>query len=520
MTSIRSEGFLISQTNLRKVGTSYNLTNSSDGANRLLIQYGFGNRNTVYAVPLDIKLAMSFGRVPFLQEIIRRTGWGIDFEMLEREDESAQPMASERLGPPIFYAGLKVRGKFHREWAKAHTQVKELDSHTSKLPIAFVAIYFGTPEIVDWMFSEGPVKAIAEFIASHSYDKRSILLQKKDWKKEISKWFGTDFRKDGDNAFHAALFSRKADIIEKVYQIFIERGISPPALLESTQSKLAHNSLMIAARMGANFQNIYEKYNAYCEDPTFIDQHGYNILHILAKTKDLHNITFYMSHLASHQKEEMLVAKTFKAMYTPIAIAILSKRIDIVKCLLEGGKKQLHLRDGDGNLPIHLAVGRGFANIVQCLIDSDPKVLAIEDAAGLIPIDLARNRYLLDRTRTNPLVNVPENLASEFHHHNWIAHLCETQPGPSFLPPAIEPGTMDKPDFLATLDVVQKAMSKTRSLERKLVSLLEVSDVIRRATKDVSNSRDPVNNYSRVESPDYPSLGPPWSPLSSEQDVF
>jgi hypothetical protein len=101
-------------------------------------------------------------------------------------------------------------------------------------------------------------------------------------------------------------------------------------LLDSPQTKLNHNGLMISARMGANFQNIYDKYILASGDPTFVDQHGYNILHIFAQTRDIANLKFCMSHRTSDQKAKMLQARTSRTLNTPIAIPVLSKYTDAV----------------------------------------------------------------------------------------------------------------------------------------------------------------------------------------------
>ena len=462
-----------------------------------------------HSLPTDIKLAMALGRVKFLEEIIRRTGWGI-------KPESFVP-GIQQSEPPTAYPGLEkpesIQGT-HRDL------FEKSGYYASKCPMAFIAIKYGSMEAIEWVFSDGPAKAMEEFMETHPEDERSLLLQRRHWKKDVGKWLGTEFKQEGDNAFHAAIFSRNADTVKKVYQIFTERGIPPLDLLNSKQTKLNHNSLMISARMCANFKTIYDKYTSAFGNPTCVDQHGYNILHILAQTKDIDNLEYCMSHLNAGQKVKMLQARTSNTSYTPIAIAVLSKRIDVVQCLLEGGTAQLNIRDADGNLPIHLAVARGYAKIIRILIESDLKLLLVEDASGSIPTRIAKDRYLLDRTRANPFFNTPESLRADLYAPTWFANICETKKAECFVPPAAQPEWVDKPDFLATMQVVQEAQGRIDpglKWERTFIKLEEMSDVILHAT-EVANSEDPVSVGRHF--PDSPSLGPPWIPLSSKQDDF
>jgi hypothetical protein len=465
-----------------------------------------------YSLPTEIKLGMALGRIGFLEEIIRRTGWGI-------KPESFAP-GTHQNEPPTAYPGLN---ESESEQATERDAFDKSGHYASKWPIAFIAIKYGNMEAIDWVFGDGPANAMEEFMMKHPEDERNLLLQNSHWKNDVGKWLGTEFKREGDNAFHAALFSRDADTIEKVYRIFTERGISPLDLLDSTQTKLNHNSLMISARMGANFQNIYDKYVLASGDPTFVDQHGYNILHILAQTKDIHNLKFCISLLTTDQKTKMLEARTLTTLYTPVAIAVLSKHTDAVQCLLEGGTTQLNIRDADGNLPIHLAVGRGYAKIARILAESDLKLLLVEDAAGSVPMRIAKDSYLLDRTRTNPFFNIPESLRKDLHTTTWFANVCESRPADFFAARPTLPDSFDKPDFVGTMQVVQDGLARIDpglKWERTFVKLEEMSGVIRRAT-EVANSKDPEKKDSAGRhSPDSPSLGPPWTPLSSEQDGF
>lgn len=353
-----------------------------------------------------------------------------------------------------------------------------------------MAAFYGNPETIEWIFSDGPIKAIEEFIKSHKSDKRSSMLAKGDWRSRIARWFGTEFTTNRDNAFHAALIGGKIEGIDTVYQMFIKQGIAPLTILESKQQKPKHNSLMIAARVTIEFDHIYEKYSKHRGDPTVIDEHGFNLLHILIYTKNAVDLRSLLNRLSDEQTAKMIMQKTFRTLHTPISLAVCSRRVDIVQNVLEHGKEQLRLRDANGNLPIHTAVGNGYAKIALLLINTDSSILLMEDGAGLLPIEIAQNQYLLCRTQVDPITNVSCASQSRIA---WYNSRPENKEGKNFAETTNSDQNLDISDHVATLETLKKAMVGIDVKKRALVSLLDVSDVIRQATKHLDDKNKRVS---------------------------
>src|SRR5579859_3388665 len=148
----------------------------------LMPEEGYGSLDHPTGRTTDFKIALILGRIPFIEEMIRRSAWGVDFEMLETElDASHQDDPTAKPNAPRFYSGLRVRGKYRRDWAKATAPSQETPFHSAKLPIGMLAAYYGNPETIEWFFSDGPTKAVADFIRLHKTDKRAELLVKSNW---------------------------------------------------------------------------------------------------------------------------------------------------------------------------------------------------------------------------------------------------------------------------------------------------------------------------------------------------
>lgn len=432
---------------------------------------------------MDLKIAMVLGRVRFIEEIICRTGWGIDFDRLENDlDDVHQPSSESKIEAPRFYCGLRIHGKYRRDWARASAPDYEASYHSTNTPIGFLAAYYGNTETIEWFFGDGPAKAIDSFIKTHIGDKRSAILDKVDWRKRLPGWYGIAFSATRDNAFHAAIaggHQSSIDGINEVFRMVTNKGVVPLTLLESKQCFPKHDSLLMSARVSSHFPRIFEMYTAHGGDPTITDERGYNIFHILTINTNDRDLTFCFDHLSTEQKENMVLSRVARSLCTPIALAVRAARIDIVKMFLQYGTQQLRLRDGDGNLPIHTAISQGLANIVQILIDADPETIHVENTAGAVPVEIAQQRYLLSRTQTNPIAGIHPTW-TECRYSSWWDDRPETK---DFHDSGSNSDSTESEDAVTTFQVVTKAAARGSIMERQLVPLLDVADVICRATK-------------------------------------
>src|SRR5579859_3819589 len=419
MTLSLSSRYWISRMNSIQVLSIFLNLTTSDGADRLLSKFAYTwGYDQPIGPPSDLNIAMILGRTRFIEEILRRTAWGIDFDRLETEQDAKQEPAS-KLEPPRYYVGLRIRGKYRRDWAKAAAPSQDSPHHSSKVPIGLLAAYCGNPQTIEWFFSRGPEKAIGDFITSHDGDRRAVLLGKAHWRDTLPEWLGVKFSASHTNAMHAAIIGRSQQGINAVFHEFTDKGIDAAAVLDSTQDEPKHNTLLTSARVVSNFQYVYEVYTKHGSDPSVSDEFGYNVLHLFAyraahreSSQQRSALQFCFDKLSQEQKAKMLSARIVKLLHTPIALAVLAKRLDIVKLLADHGKEQLHLRDRDGNLPIHVAASKGLAKIARMLIDADPTTLLVENTGGALPVEIAEQKYLLTRTQSESLVDVTKTITS------------------------------------------------------------------------------------------------------------
>jgi hypothetical protein len=243
-----------------------------DGADLLLRPRYLGaygkNGDAPSDILTDLKIAIALGRVRFIEEIIRRSGWGIDFDLLESGWNADKLSSSVKLDAPRFYSGLRVRGTYRREWARASRPNQEAPYHSTKLPIMFLAAYYGNSDTMEWFFGDGPARVVDAFIKSHPKDKRVTLLENVDWKARLPDWFGISFTADQDNALHAAIDGGSIDAVNTVIRLFMNNGVRMLEILESKQRLPKHDTLLMSARTSTLFQPILRMYTAHGGDPT------------------------------------------------------------------------------------------------------------------------------------------------------------------------------------------------------------------------------------------------------------
>jgi len=151
--------------------------------------------------------------------------------------------------------------------------------------------------------------------------------------------------------------------------------------------------------------------------------------------------------------------------------------VDIVSLLLEYGKNQIHVRDGDGNLPIHSAIFYERAKITEILTKADATALLVENASGSLPVEAALQHHLISGFQILPAsIGFPYRSSSPSQ--IAVDRIVE-RPAKEFVE---KRHFTDAPNLQKTYEVVKKAMEGIDVRKRKLVSLLEVTEVIRRAT--------------------------------------
>jgi ankyrin repeat protein len=82
---------------------------------------------------------------------------------------------------------------------------------------------------------------------------------------------------------------------------------------------------------------------------------------------------------------------------TPLEFAIQSKRIDLVRLLIERGTN-VNSKGGSGWTPLHEAAAAGNPDIIQLLLESGADINA-KDYRGYTPLDVANRRGYKDTAK-------------------------------------------------------------------------------------------------------------------------
>lgn len=451
----------------------------------------YGNFDAAQITNFDANffaLAIALGRLSFITETMKRTGVGIPFSRIESQLLNSMQWSSAD-ETRNYYAGLRVRGKYRPDWLKKEHN-RSLEYHSFEFPIAVVAAYYGNMDTLKWIFSDEPATAIETFINKHPRDKRSKILKKVgNWQELLQVWLGTEFVQESilDNALHAAIAGKHLSAIQFVLLQFETQGNSRVSILTKKQQQPKHGALLLSAEKGSHVDFFIQLYLGLqdCENLMLVTgEYGCNLLHILVHHQHLNYLQLALNKLDEKVKRDLFAQRTGTTLCTPLALGVKAGNIAIVKLLLdeEGIVPELHIRDADGQMPIHLATIRGYSEIVHLLLSKDPAIQFEENTFGLIPLEIARHRYLL-HSQTSEIFSTGSRYSS---YEAWPE--CIEEKDTTWYPKQ-EKESSDRKDEKATLELLQHAWDRIRGSgkERETVEHEEVFNVVERAIRDYND---------------------------------
>ena len=149
--------------------------------------------------------------------------------------------------------------------------------------------------------------------------------------------------------------------------------------------------------------------------------------------------------------------------------------------------EDLEMINGEGDLPLHVAVKQGLSSITAFLLSLNPALLHRENATGRTPLEMARDLYL---TST---VQDPPNVFSSYRYnpnHDDYTSLVH-QPAVSFVPVKSQPEESKKRTYEVCLEIdeslVEEGYEGTAKRKRRLVSLFEANEVAKRLAGNKSS---------------------------------
>ena len=156
--------------------------------------------------------------------------------------------------------------------------------------------------------------------------------------------------------------------------------------------------------------------------------------------------------------------------------------------------EDLEMINGEGDLPLHVAIKQDLSSITSFLLSLNPALLHRENATGRTPLEMARDLYLTSTVQAPP--NVSSNYSYNSNHEDYNSLV--RQPASSFIPSKLCPAESKKRTYEICMEVDQNLIEEGYEGEskrkRRLVSLFEANEVAKRLAGNKSGGRQWVAN--------------------------
>jgi hypothetical protein len=150
-------------------------------------------------------------RSDMLDELIRRTGVGIDLKILRQDAKDAMPVNDQN----NFYLGLNVHGKRRIDLARKNDP--NAGPETQESPLLWNALAQNAKNIVDYLTSDKVYDAYHSYAISHSGERAERLRRVDNLKECLPKWLGFRTNSFGESPFTAAVLSGKAEAVKDFF---------------------------------------------------------------------------------------------------------------------------------------------------------------------------------------------------------------------------------------------------------------------------------------------------------------
>ncbi|KAL3418919.1 hypothetical protein PVAG01_09140 [Phlyctema vagabunda] len=167
-----------------------------------------------------------------------------------------------------------------------------------------------------------------------------------------------------------------------------------------------------------------------------------------------------------------------------------------VLCSFSNGE-ELEMINGEGDLPLHVAIKNGLSSITAFFLSLNPTLLYRENATGRTPLEMSRDIYTASCVENAPNVSTTTNYHPGQYDHTSIVH----RSAQDFMKQDTGPEESKK----RTWEICEGTDHKTEnehSRKRRLVSLYEANEVARRVAgmRTARNGESVTNGGSVVGS--------------------
>ena len=133
----------------------------------------------------EFQVAIEYGRIELLGEMIKHTGAGLELESLVKQS------SIKYREKPKYYQGLSVHGKKRPGWINAARGTYSQTVSDSDVPVLSAA-FKGSLQCVEWFLSDAPARHYLDFAEAYKHDKYIEHLNKNPggFEKLLKKWLG------------------------------------------------------------------------------------------------------------------------------------------------------------------------------------------------------------------------------------------------------------------------------------------------------------------------------------------
>ena len=167
--------------------------------------------------PIAFFWAITYDRPDMLDELIRRTGAGIELpeESLESDETTHDDQKKKKL-PSKTYLGLNVHGKKRKDLAQKGDPNAPSLRRNNEFPLLWTAVHEGAEGCVRYLSSERPLSAYQYYASTHSDERAKYLRRVQD---QIPKRIGWGLNELNESVVTAAVIGDKLGILKMVIDL-------------------------------------------------------------------------------------------------------------------------------------------------------------------------------------------------------------------------------------------------------------------------------------------------------------
>ncbi|KAE8441442.1 hypothetical protein EG329_004968 [Mollisiaceae sp. DMI_Dod_QoI] len=434
----------------------------------------------------DFFLAIKLGRTAMLAQMIKTTGVGIPL------NELIQQSGVEVKTKPRYYQGLSVGGKKRADWAQAPGG--EVYVVEEKIPPLLRAAYSGSIDSVEWFMSDAPLRRYKEFAEANKHDKRIKTLEAsgKGFEKTIGAWLNAK----NQLLLHCAILynphrpnGAPADIALLKHLI----SVIPEALEQKSSEGWTPLQLAIIKQR----VSIIEYLISIGANQRHRDKMGRNMLHSMLVSPNMDRTWDKTGRKRLERILELFDKAALREMFlerctdspgalTPLAYwmakgGYVGKKVISILSKYSTGE-DLEMINGEGDLPVHVAIKKSMSTHTEFLLSLNPELLHRENATGRTPLEMSRDIYI-----ASCVENItPLTKGNRFNQHYYPGQVdynsIVLQPLSNFVVKAEQPEESKKRTWEICCQVDEKLRSEGGERKRRLVSLFEANEVAKRVT--------------------------------------